>query len=491
MGVTAGTASAQGLAPIDRGWWGVDGSHEPANYNYYVGNGAGTPALTYRNWFAFDLGCVSGPVSSASLVLEMPDNGFSSVHASETYSLFDVSTPVPDLIGALGGATTYNDLGSGTSYGAVVVTAADNGLEVAVPLNAAGLAAINGNVGGLVAFGGALTTLDGDTTTTERAFSGSTDWAVRLVLDPACDVRDAVDRGWYAEDGTHHPTNLNYIVGNCASCAGGDTFRNFFVFDVDALGGLVTGATLALENPYNHVSPDASETYQLFEVSTETPFLLDASAGASAFADLGSGDVYGSYELTGADGGSLVQVPLSGTGLVALNEGTAGGEFVVGGAITTLDADPSNHEVSFSSGSPVHCISQMQFEVEPAWAWLGGGTEGALGQPLLLGSGSLEAGTLATVSLSGAPANAPMLAWFTVSPPLTPTPFAALGGTVHAFPYTNQLFFFADAGGAWVGATPWPAGIPSGTQVTFQFIVQDFSSIHGLTLSNGLLATTP
>lgn len=45
--------------------------------------------------------------------------------------------------------------------------------------------------------------------------------------------------------------------------------------------------------------------------------------------------------------------------------------------------------------------------------------------------------------------------------------------------------------GAFFWATTWPAGIPSGTNAWFQFVVQDLSTIHGLTLSNGLRATTP
>ena len=67
----------------------------------------------------------------------------------------------------------------------------------------------------------------------------------------------------------------------------------------------------------------------------------------------------------------------------------------------------------------------------------------------------------------------------------------ALDGTVHAFPFANQIVFFANPSGVFVGATAWPVGIPSGTQVFFQFLVQDFSSIHDITLSNGLRATTP
>jgi hypothetical protein len=363
----------------------------------------------------------------------------------------------------------------------------DEGLAISIPFNASGLAWLNANLGGLVALGGALTSLDGDPGKEERIFGGgSADWAVRLLITPSCTVRDADDRGWYTEGGVHFPTNSNYILGNCAACSTGDTYRNFFVFSLGGLGGLVTGATLALEHPYKHGSPDPFETYSLVEVSTSLVSLLDGTGGTAAYADLGVGTEYASYDLTAADSSSLVTISLADAGLVALNEG-AGGQWALGGSITTLDADPSTNEVSFGSASPVHGITQMIFVVEPAWTWLGGGTQGAAGQPLLLASGTMVGGTPASVSLTNAPSDALMVAWISFAP----TPFAALGGTVTAFPFANQLSFFANGSGAFNAETTWPTGIPSGTQAWFQFLVQDASSIHGITMSNGLLATTP
>jgi hypothetical protein len=54
-----------------------------------------------------------------------------------------------------------------------------------------------------------------------------------------------------------------------------------------------------------------------------------------------------------------------------------------------------------------------------------------------------------------------------------------------------QVLLFADSGGGLSVSTAWPVGVPPGTEVTFKFVVEDLSSIHGITLSNGLLATTP
>ena len=70
------------------------------------------------------------------------------------------------------------------------------------------------------------------------------------------------------------------------------------------------------------------------------------------------------------------------------------------------------------------------------------------------------------------------------------TPFAALGGTVHAFPTVAELLLATDGSGALGGAVLFP-GAPAGTGIWFQFICQDASSVFGLTLSNAVKGTVP
>ncbi len=127
------------------------------------------------------------------------------------------------------------------------------------------------------------------------------------------------------------------------------------------------------------------------------------------------------------------------------------------------------------------------YDIPDPWTDLGGGAPGAAGVPALIGVGTLVEGTPASVALTQTPAGALVLAWISLSS----TPFAALGGTVHAFPFVNQLFFVADGSGTFAGGTTWPPGIAPGTDVWFQFLVQDGSVPDGITLSDGLLGTTP
>jgi hypothetical protein len=121
------------------------------------------------------------------------------------------------------------------------------------------------------------------------------------------------------------------------------------------------------------------------------------------------------------------------------------------------------------------------------WTDLGGGSPGSAGVPLLVGVGSLVGGTPAAVTLTNAPPGALLLGWISAAS----VPFSALGGTVYAFPFLNQLLFTASPGGTFGGAVTRPTGLPPSTNVWFQFLVQDGSVPAGITLSNGLLATTP
>jgi hypothetical protein len=156
----------------DSGWYNSTGFHVDVNNNYIVGfQGetvfpSGLP-ITYNDFFVFDLSTVTGPITSAFLSLfnpACPTCGYQSMSSTETFTVFDVSTPISELE-ATHGATTplapeiFNDLGSGTIFGSRTVSAADNGTMVNITLNSDAIAAINANLGGMIAFGGSLTSL--------------------------------------------------------------------------------------------------------------------------------------------------------------------------------------------------------------------------------------------------------------------------------------------------------------------------------------------
>ena len=139
-----------------------------------------------------------------------------------------------------------------------------------------------------------------------------------------------------------------------------------------------------------------------------------------------------------------------------------------------------------TQGETVGFIATLSSTEDP-WTDLGGGTPGIAGTPQLTGTGSLEGGTPVGLELVNAPASAPMLAWLSFAS----VPQSFFGGTVFATPYDAQFLFASDSAGEFSVGTVWPTGVPSGTEAWFQFILSDPSVQWGLTLSNGLRATTP
>lgn len=123
------------LGPTNnQGWWSPQAGNSDDNDNWIAGDYFGTQ---WNNFFSFSLAGVTGPASSAELVL----GAFSLSNGPLTYTIFDVSTDVVTLNNNLGpDAGIYNDLGSGVSYGSVIISGQD---PVVVKLNAAGLAALN------------------------------------------------------------------------------------------------------------------------------------------------------------------------------------------------------------------------------------------------------------------------------------------------------------------------------------------------------------
>ncbi len=162
----------------------------------------------------------------------------------------------------------------------------------------------------------------------------------------------------------------------------------------------------------------------------------------------------------------------------------SGNELVVGAfqedsSATGIDGDQEDEGAGEAGAAYRFALEDV------AWSDLGGGSGPSA--PRLTGSGTPCAGHEVGLALDDAPADALLVAWLS----LAPTPFPALGGTVHAHPFAAQFLFATDGAGAFAVTSPWPAGVPSGTQVAFQCIVEDPTGAAGLTLSNGVRCSTP
>ncbi len=149
--------SARALAPTsvpatNTGWYDATGFHDGLNTNYATGS-TGLAAFhggRVRSFFVFDMSGVSGNVVSA----EFSARSYGGDGVSDTFTLYDVSTPAGTLAATATGATQiFDDLGSGTILGAAMVPdpAAPT---VTVPLSGAGVAALQTALGDTFEVGG-------------------------------------------------------------------------------------------------------------------------------------------------------------------------------------------------------------------------------------------------------------------------------------------------------------------------------------------------
>lgn len=145
------------LTAQDSGSYSNTGFHQGTNQNYLVGR---TTGVVRNNFFVFDISSiVPGTVTSAVLRLFNPPNAFRSSDATETFTLFDVSTPISELVaGGSDRTNIFADLGSGVAFGSYNASTLDNNSVIEIPLNAAALQRLNQG-GTLLAFGGAITSL--------------------------------------------------------------------------------------------------------------------------------------------------------------------------------------------------------------------------------------------------------------------------------------------------------------------------------------------
>jgi hypothetical protein len=145
------------LNASDLGWYSSAGFHQAGNKNYIAADG-------YRDYFVFDLSARGGTVISAQLSLYNPCatcpnhdlDGYNSPNPSEIYQVTSVTTDIAKLEAQNTSAESiFDDLGTNTVYGTQTVSAADDGEQVVITLNASAVAALNATTG-LIAFGGRL-----------------------------------------------------------------------------------------------------------------------------------------------------------------------------------------------------------------------------------------------------------------------------------------------------------------------------------------------
>jgi glyoxylase-like metal-dependent hydrolase (beta-lactamase superfamily II) len=120
------------------------------------------------------------------------------------------------------------------------------------------------------------------------------------------------------------------------------------------------------------------------------------------------------------------------------------------------------------------------------WTDLGQALPGVTGAPLLQGSGSLAGNTLATLALSNAAPSS--LAMLVVGLNALNAPFK---GGVMVPDLDVVVILGTNPSGSINLSANWPNSLPSGTEVWFQWWINDAAGPAGFAASNALLGTTP
>lgn len=115
------------------------------------------------------------------------------------------------------------------------------------------------------------------------------------------------------------------------------------------------------------------------------------------------------------------------------------------------------------------------------------GTPGVKGNPYLTFDGAFTGGSLVEAMLSDAAPNALSILFGSIAS--TPLPFK--GGLLHTVPIALEISLLSNAGGQLYVQAVWPAGIPSGAKVWFQYGMADAAGTGGASLSNAVVITAP
>ncbi|GJM21149.1 MAG: hypothetical protein DHS20C15_10640 [Planctomycetota bacterium] len=123
----------------------------------------------------------------------------------------------------------------------------------------------------------------------------------------------------------------------------------------------------------------------------------------------------------------------------------------------------------------------------PTWVDEGCALAGTLGEPVLAGAGSLAAGSNNSITLSNAAPFASAGLFFGLSS----VPFPFKGGMLKPVPWIKLLF--TNTSGAGGVALPFvmPTGVPTGTSLWTQWVIQDAGGVSGFALSNAVRGDTP
>jgi hypothetical protein len=164
------------LSAVNRGWWNSTGAHTSGNDNTLTGQ----TSNQYNSYYSFQLTGIIGTVISGELRLEV--EAYSSGDASETLSVWDVSTAATTLEASGTSTAIFNDLMTGNQYGTFTVLQTEVGQIKVIPLTPQAITDINNALGGAFSTGVHNDTVTGGGSQWVRFSAGSEARTHQLVV---------------------------------------------------------------------------------------------------------------------------------------------------------------------------------------------------------------------------------------------------------------------------------------------------------------------
>lgn len=125
---------------------------------------------------------------------------------------------------------------------------------------------------------------------------------------------NAADTGWYNNSGSHDTGNANYVSGSFVLLQ----YRSFFVFDLVAAGITQSIVSATLYTDSYDVNGE-NQLVTLYDYVGSIPDLVGGIGGTGAFADLGSGAVYGNRLFSVSDSYTVTSYGLNQAAIASLN----------------------------------------------------------------------------------------------------------------------------------------------------------------------------
>lgn len=167
------------------------------------------------------------------------------------------------------------------------------------------------------------------------------------------------NQGWWSTAGANgNPTNDNYYTGS------NDSFRSFFFFDLTGLSGTVLSAVFEVRR----YDQSGALSLGLFDVSTPAAALITTRQGvenAAIFADLGSGNSYGSFAVADGSSTDVLSLGLNANALADITAVLGAGYFSIGAAVLGDGIIFSGSGGEPGNGGPGY-TQRLVLDVEPS-----------------------------------------------------------------------------------------------------------------------------